>query len=68
MKWEDIEENYREARHIFLHRREWYRKVIFGIRRVAESFSGWVRFSNFRTGLLKYYMLNVILALFKVPS
>ena len=37
-------------------------------RRVAESFSGRVRFSKFRAGLLKYYMLNLISDLFKVPS
>ena len=37
-------------------------------RRVAESFSGWLLFSKFMAGLLKYYMLNVILDLFKVPS
>ena len=37
-------------------------------RRVAESFSGRVRFSKFRACLLKYYMLNVLLDLFKVPS
>ena len=37
---------------------------------IAESFSGQVRFSKFRAGLLKYYiyMLNDILDLFKVPS
>ena len=37
-------------------------------RRVAESFSGRVRFSKFRAGVLKYYMLNLISNLFKVPS
>ena len=37
-------------------------------RRVAESFSGRVRFSKFRAGLPKYYMLNLISNLFKVPS
>ena len=36
--------------------------------RVAESFSGRVRFSKFRTGLLKYHMHNLISDLFKVPS
>ena len=44
----------------------WFEEGIY--RRVAESFSGRVRFSKFRAGLLKYYMLNVILDLFKVPS
>ena len=34
--------------------------------RVAESFSGQVRFSKFRAGLLKYYTLNLISDLFKV--
>ena len=28
--------------------------------RVAESFSGWVCFSKFRAGLLKYYMYNLL--------
>ena len=37
-------------------------------RRIAESFSGWVRFSKLGAGLLKYYMLNLISVLFKVPS
>ena len=37
-------------------------------RRVAESFSGRVRFSKLRVGLLKYYMLNLTSVLFKVPS
>ena len=35
---------------------------------VAGPFLGRVRFSKFRTGLLKYYMLNLISDLFKVPS
>ena len=37
------------------------------LRRVAESFLGWVRFSKFRAGLLQYYMLNLISDLFEVP-
>ena len=37
-------------------------------RRVAESFSGRMRFSKFRAGLRKYYMLNLISDLFKFPS
>ena len=37
-------------------------------RHVDESFSERVRFSKFRAGLLKYYMVNVIFDLFKVPS
>ena len=34
-------------------------------RRVDESFSGRLRFSKLRAGLLKYYMLNLISNLFK---
>ena len=37
-------------------------------RRVVESFSRRVRFSKFRPGLLKYYMLNLISDFFKIPS
>ena len=37
-------------------------------RRVVESFSGRVRFSKLRVGLLKYYRLNLTSVLFKVPS
>ena len=37
-------------------------------RRVAASFPGRVRFSKFRAGLLKYYVLELISDLFKVPS
>ena len=37
-------------------------------RRVAESFLGRVRVSKFKAGLLKYYILNLISDLFKVPS
>ena len=38
------------------------------IRHVAETFSGQVRFSKFRAGLLKHYMLNLISDFFIVPS
>ena len=34
------------------------------VRCVAETFSGWVRFSKFRAGLLKHYMLNLISDIF----
>ena len=37
-------------------------------RRVVESFPGWVRFSKFREGLPKYYLLNLISDLFQVPG
>ena len=37
-------------------------------RRVAKSISGRVRFSNFRAGFQKNYMLNLISDLFKDPS
>ena len=45
-----------------------YQQNINTSRCVAQSFSGWVRFSKFRLGLLKYYMLNLISDPFKVPS
>ena len=41
---------------------------LMACRRVAESFSGWMRFSKFRAGLLNYYMLNLISDFFKVSS
>ena len=43
-------------------------KVLLPVRCVAEFFLLQVLFSKIRAGLLKYYTLNVILDLFKVPS
>ena len=39
----------------------WFEEGIY--RRVAESFSGRVRFLKFRAGLLKYYMLKKFLVM-----